>query len=367
MEETMNRRAFLVGTAATATAVTVQAATAATEGPFGTTGVPVTATVPLPLGPLSGSRYPDPHIEVLDKRFKGSPGTGAVERLATGFRWAEGPVYFAPGRYLLFSDIPNNRIMRLSEDDNHLSVFRYPSFNSNGNTIDREGRLITCEHGGRRVTRTELDGSVTIIADKYNGKRLNSPNDVVVASDGSIWFTDPVYGITGNYEGIREQAEQEKHNVYRVDPKSGDIKVVVDDFVEPNGITFSPDEKKLYVIDTGFTDGPDNPSHIRIFDVDVASGQLSNSKVFAEMPKPSITDGMRADTDGNIWCSMGWGNANEDGVRCYSPFGELLGKIHIPETVANLCFGGTFRNRLYICGSTSLYAVYTSAQGALKP
>jgi gluconolactonase len=202
MEETMNRRAFLAGTAATATAVTVQAATAATEGPFGATGVPVTATEPLPLGPLSGSRYPDPHIEVLDKRFKGSPGTGAVERLATGFRWAEGPVYFPAGRYLLFSDIPNNRIMRLSEDDNHLSVFRYPSFNSNGNTIDREGRLVTCEHGGRRVTRTELDGSVTIIADKYNGKRLNSPNDVAVASDGSIWFTDPVYGITGNYEGI---------------------------------------------------------------------------------------------------------------------------------------------------------------------
>jgi sugar lactone lactonase YvrE/transposase len=246
---------------------------------------------------------------------------------------------------------------RLSEDDNHLSVFRYPSFNSNGNTIDREGRLITCEHGGRRVTRTELDGSVTIIADRYNGKRLNSPNDAAVASDGSIWFTDPAYGIGGNYEGLRDQAEQEKHNVYRVDPKSDDIKVIVDDFVEPNGITFSPDEKKLYVIDSGFTDGADNPSHIRVFDVDVASGRLSNGKVFAEMPKPSIADGMRADTDGNIWCSMGWGNANEDGVRCYNPSGELLGKIHIPETVANLCFGGSFRNRLYICGSTSLYAL----------
>jgi gluconolactonase len=363
----MNRRAFLAGTVATATAMTVEAAQAATEGPFGATGVTVRATEPLPLGPLSGSRYPDPHIEVLDKRFKGSPGTGAVERLATGFRWAEGPAYFPAGRYLLFSDIPNNRIMRLSEDDNHLSVFRYPSFNSNGNTIDREGRLITCEHGGRRVTRTELDGSVTIIADKYNGKRLNSPNDVAVASDGSIWFTDPLYGIGGNYEGIRERPEQEKHNVYRVDPKSGDIKVVVDDFVEPNGIAFSPDEKKLYVIDSGFTDGPDNPSHIRVFDVDVVSGRLSTSKVFAEMPKPSITDGMRTDADGNIWCSVGWGNPNEDGVRCYSPFGELLGKIHIPETVANLCFGGSFRNRLYICGSTSLYAVYTSTQGAMKP
>jgi len=199
---------------------------------------------------------------------------------------------------VLFNDIPNNRIMRLVEDDNHVSVFRQPSMNSNGNTIDREGRLITCEHSGRRVTRTEFDGSITIIADSYNGKKLNSPNDAVVASDGSIWFTDPAYGIGGYYEGIKAAPEQEKHNVFRVDPKSGSIKVVVDDFAEPNGITFSPDEKKLYIIDTGFTDRPSNPSHIRVFDVDVENGKLSNDKVFAEMPKPSITDGMRADTDG---------------------------------------------------------------------
>jgi gluconolactonase len=291
----------------------------------------------------------------------------AVERVATGFRWAEGPVYFPAGRYVLFSDIPNNRIMRFSEDDGHVSVYRQPSMNSNGNTIDREGRLITCEHSGRRVTRTELDGSITIIADKYNGKKLNSPNDAVVASDGSIWFTDPVYGIGGNYEGIKAAPEQEKHNVYRADPKTGDVKVVVDDFVEPNGLAFSPDEKKLYVIDTGFTDGPDNPSHIRVFDTDIAAGKVSNGKVFAEMPKPSISDGVRCDTDGRVWCSVGWGDPNEDGVRCYAPDGDLLGKLHIPETVANLCFGGTYRNRLYICGSTSLYAVYTSVQGALKP
>jgi gluconolactonase len=257
--------------------------------------------------------------------------------------------------------------MRLDEDDDHCNVFRQPSMNSNGNTIDREGRLITCEHSGRRVTRTELDGSITIIADSYNGKKLNSPNDVVVASDGSIWFTDPAYGIGGYYEGIKAAPEQEKHNVYRVDPKTGSIKVVVDDFVEPNGIAFSPDEKKLYIIDTGFTDGPQNPSHIRVFDADVENGKLSNSRVFAEMPKPSITDGMRADRDGRIWCSVGWGDPNENGVRCYTQSGELLGKIHIPETVANLCFGGQQRNRLYICGSTSLYAVYTSVQGALKP
>ena len=171
---------------------------------------------------------------------------------------------------VLFSDIPNNRMMRFLEDDGHCSVFRQPSMNSNGNTIDRQGRLITCEHSGRRVTRTELDGSITIIADSYNGKKLNSPNDVVVASDGAIWFTDPAYGIGGYYEGVKAQPEQEKHNVYRVDPKSGEIMVVVDDFVEPNGIAFSPDEKKLYIIDTGFTDGPQNPSHIRVFDVDVA-------------------------------------------------------------------------------------------------
>jgi gluconolactonase len=363
----MDRRAFLAGSAAAATAATLKTAAAFDVPPFGETGVPNAAPEALPLGPLPDTRYPDKHIESLDKRFKGSPGTGGVERVATGFRWAEGPAYFAAGRYLVFSDIPNNRMIRFLEDDGHMSVFRYPSLNSNGNTVDYEGRLVTCEHTGRRVTRTEHDGTITVIADKYNGKKLNSPNDAVVASDGSIWFTDPIYGIGGNYEGVKAEPEQEKHNVYRVDPKSGDIKVVVDDFVEPNGITFSPDEKKLYVIDTGFTDGPNNPSHIRAFDVDVEGGKVSNGKVFAEMPKPSITDGMRADTAGNIWCSLGWGDPNDDGVRCYTPAGELLGKIHIPETVANLCFGGTFRNRLYICGSTSLYAVYTSATGAMKP
>jgi gluconolactonase len=369
------RRLLRTAAAIAAASVTIRTASAETVSPLGQTAAPTRSTQPLPLGPLSGSRYPDSHLESAKKPngsfgpagFPAFAGTMAVERVATGMRWAEGPVYFPAGRYLLFSDIPNNRIMRFSEDDGHLSVFRQPSMNSNGNTIDREGRLITCEHSGRRVTRTELDGSITVIADKYNGKRLNSPNDAVVASDGSIWFTDPIYGIGGYYEGVKAEPEQEKHNVYRADPKTGNIKVVVDDFVEPNGIAFSPDEKKLYVIDTGFTDGPDNPSHIRVFDVDIGSGKVSNGKVFAEMPKPSITDGMRCDTAGRIWCSVGWGDPNEDGVRCYAPDGDLLGKIHIPETVANLCFGGQQRNRLYICGSTSLYAVYTSAQGAMKP
>ena len=371
----LNRRKLLTGAAALAgSAVTMTAASAATVTPSGQTGAPTQSTDPLPLGPLSGSRYPDSHLESAKPAVSFGPagfpafaGTMAVERVATGMRWAEGPVYFPAGRYVLFSDIPNNRIMRFSEDDGHLSVYRQPSMNSNGNTIDREGRLITCEHSGRRVTRTELDGSITIIADKYNGKKLNSPNDAVVASDGSIWFTDPVYGIGGYYEGVKAEPEQDKHNVYRVDPKSGDIKVVVDDFVEPNSIAFSPDEKKLYVIDSGFTDGPDIPSQIRVFDVDVGAGKVSNGKVFAVMPKPTITDGMRCDTDGRVWCSVGWGDPKEDGVRCYTPTGELLGKIHIPETVANLCFGGQQRNRLYICGSTSLYAVYTSVQGAMKP
>jgi gluconolactonase len=364
----MNRRLFLAASAATATAATLRAAGGATEGPFGETAVPV--PVPRwekPLGPLPNTRYPDVHIEALDKRFPGSVGTGAVERVATGFRWAEGPAYFAGGRYLVFSDIPNNRMMRLLEDDNHLSVFRYPSMNSNGNTVDRGGRLVTCEHSGRRVTRTEDDGTITVIADQYNGKRLNSPNDVAVASDGTIWFTDPTYGIKGDYEGLRAEPEQPTHNVYVVDPRNGAIKVVADDFVQPNGIAFSPDEKRLYVIDTGLTEGPGNPAWIRVFDVDVEAGKASNSKVFANNFAPGFTDGMRCDVHGNVWCSMGWGDPKDDGVRCYSPQGEMLGVIHIPETVANLTFGGLLHNRLYICGSTSLYACYVNTQGALRP
>src|SRR5947209_3775690 len=236
----LDRRKMLTGAAALgASALTVKTASAASVTPFGQTGAPTLSTEPLPLGPLPGSRYPDSHLESAKPKVSFGPsgfpafaGTMAVERVATGFRWAEGPVYFAAGRYLLFSDIPNNRIMRFSEDDGHLSVYRQPSMNSNGNTIDREGRLITCEHSGRRVTRTELDGSITIIADKYNGKKLNAPNDAAVAADGSIWFCDPIYGIGGYYEGIKAEPEQAKHNVYRVDPKSGDIKVIADEFVE---------------------------------------------------------------------------------------------------------------------------------------
>jgi SMP-30/gluconolaconase/LRE-like protein len=230
----MDRRAFLTTSAAAgAMLATTGGAIAETERPAGETGVvlPTSSEAKLPLGVLPNTRYPDTHIESLDKRFKGSVGTGAVERVATGFRWAEGPAYCAAGRYLIFSDIPNNRMMRVLEDDNHLSVFRTPSYNSNGNTFDTEGRLVSCEHAGRRIVRTEHDGTVTVVADRYNGKRINSPNDVVVASNGSIWFCDPTYGADGNYEGFKVEKEQEKHNVFRVDPQSGAVTVVVDDFV----------------------------------------------------------------------------------------------------------------------------------------
>ena len=334
---------------------------------LGQTGVPlpILAGEKLPLGPLPGSRYPDPHIEALDKRFKGSPGTGAVERVATGFRWAEGPAYFRAGRYLIFSDIPNNRQMRLLEDDNHLSVFRSPSMNSNGNTVDRQGRLLTCEHAGRRVVRTEFDGGITVIADGYNGRKLNSPNDVVVASDDSIWFTDPSYGIGGNYEGLQAAQEQSTRNVYRVDARSGEVRVVIDDFTQPNGLAFSPDEQRLYVVDSGLTHG--GPAHIRVFDVDVGSGRLTNGKVFADGFAPGFTDGLRVDVEGNVWTSMGWADPGEDGVRCYAPNGDLIGKIHLPESCANLTFGGLLRNRLYMCASTSIYALYVNTQGAAVP
>jgi gluconolactonase len=363
----MDRRTFLITSAAAATGAALGTAVAAeTEGPFGATGVPLPLEhgEGLPLGPLSNSRHPDAHIETLDRRFKGRVGETAVERVATGFRWAEGPAYFAAGRFLVFSDIPNNRMMRLLEDDNHLSVFRYPSLNSNGNTVDHQGRLCTCEHAGRRVTRTEYDGAITVVADRYNGRKLNSPNDIVVASNGSIWFTDPTYGVKGWYEGFPRDIEQDKNNVFRVDAKTGEIKVVVDDFVQPNGIMFSPDEKKLYIIDTGLSEGQ-NPPNIRVFDVDIDTGRLSNGKVFVEGMWPGgVTDGMRCDVEGNVWCAMGWGDPKEDGVRCYAPDGTLLAKIHLPETTANLTFGGESRNRLYICATSSVYACYVNTQGA---
>jgi gluconolactonase len=345
-EVLIQRRAFLAGTVAAAATTALNSAGADT----------------LPLGDLPNWRYPDPRVEVLDKRFKAKVGNAAIERIATGFRWAEGPVYVRDGGYLLWSDIPNNRIMRWLEDDGHLSVFRANSNYSNGNTRDREGRLITCEHDARRVTRTEPDGTITVLIDSFQGKKLNAPNDVVVAADGAIWFTDPGYGIFGNYEGHKAELELPAR-VYRLDAKSGQATIVADDFDKPNGLAFSADEKKLYIIDSGITHG--GRSNMRVFDVN--GDKLANGKVFAENFAPGFTDGVRTDIDGNVWCSMGWADPKEDGVRCYAPNGDLIGKIHLPETCANLCFGGKKRNRLFMTASTSVYATYVETQGSLKP
>ena len=298
--------------------------------------------------------------EILDDRFSRVViGMCALERLHTGTRWAEGPVYFADGRYLVWSDIPNDRMLRWDEVTGTVGLFRSPANYTNGNTRDRQGRLVSCEHGLRRITRTEHDGTITVLAERYQGKRLNSPNDVVVKSDGTIWFTDPPYGIITDYEGHKADSEIGSCNVYRLDPRDGSVTVVVDDFDKPNGLAFSPDEKVLYVADSGRSHGADKPHHIRVFDVS-PDNTLSGGRVFADV-EPGIPDGLRLDVEGNVWASAG------DGVHCYSPAGELLGKILVPEPVANLTFGGPKRNRLFITASSSLYAVYLNARGVQAP
>lgn len=308
--------------------------------------------------------YPDPAIETIDPRFaKYRIGNAAVERLCTGMRWAEGPVWFGDGRYLLWSDIPNNRIMRWSEDNGAVSVFRSPSNNSNGHTRDRQGRLVSCEHFTRRVTRTEHDGTLTVLMDSYQGKRLNAPNDVVVHSDGSIWFTDPGYGIMLDYEGERADFELPCY-VYRLDPVTGQAQVVADDFAKPNGLCFSPDEQRLYIVDTGAPQGADGPPHIRVFDVD--GQRLRNGRIFVDM-KPGGADGIRTDQDGNLWSSVGWGGPGYNGVRCYTPDGDLIGQIHLPEPCSNLCFGGRMKSRLFMTCGMSVYALYTATRGAQTP
>jgi gluconolactonase len=295
-------------------------------------------------------------FEVRDKRFKPLiNGVAKLERLYTGCRWAEGPAWFGSGRYLLWSDIPNNRILRWDETSGVTSVWRQPSNNTNGHTVDRQGRLISCEHLGRRVSRTEHDGSVTILADRFKGKRFNSPNDVVVKTDNSIWFTDPAYGIDWDYEGERAESEIGACNVYRIDPSTGDISIVADDFVRPNGLAFSPDESKLYIADTGATHVEDGPRHIRVFDV-VDGRTLRGGEVFA-VCENGLFDGFRVDEDGRIWTSAA------DGVHVYEPDGTLIGKVKVPEVVANVCFGDRRRNRLFICGTTSLYSYYTLVRG----
>ena len=282
-------------------------------------------------------------------------GHARVERLWTGARWCEGPAWFGGGRYLVFSDVPNNRMLRYDDCDGRVAVFREPSNHANGNTVDREGRLVTCEHLTRRVTRTEHDGAITVLADRFDGKRFNSPNDVVVKSDGSIWFTDPDYGIDYDYEGARAEGEIGARNVYRIDPATGAAAIAADDFDHPNGLAFSPDERVLYVADSGFSEGAERPRHIRRFDVD-AKGKLGKSEVFATCAA-GLFDGFRIDRDGRVWTSTG------EGIDCYRADGRLIGRVRIPEIVANVAFGGRARNRLFICGTTSLYSLYLKING----
>jgi len=305
-------------------------------------------------------RYPDPAIEVLDASFeKYRIFSAAVERLATGFRWAEGPAWFGDGRYLLWSDIPNDRIMKWEEETGAVSVFRKPSNFANGHTRDRQGRLVGCEHGGRRVVRTEYDGAITVIADRFQGRRLNSPNDVVVKSDGSVWFTDPAFGILGDYEGHRAQQELPL-NVYRVDPATGEMDAVATELRGPNGLAFSPDERILYVVESRAT-----PHRLIVaYDVGADGRTLSGKRVLVDAGPGGTPDGFRVDVDGNLWCGWGMGRAELDGVMVFSPAGRPIGRIALPERCANVCFGGRARNRLFMAASKSLYSVYVNTSGA---
>lgn len=296
--------------------------------------------------------------EIHDDRFRHLVvGSAGLDELYSGCRWAEGPVWFADLNCLVFSDIPNERMLCFSGvGEGAVSVFRRPSGFTNGNTRDNQGRLVSCEHGGRRVVRTETDGRLTTLADGFGGRRLNSPNDVVVKSDDSVWFTDPTYGIMSDYEGYAAEPEQRTRNVYRLDPRSGRLDAVCTDFGQPNGLAFSPDERRLYVADSASSHDPSWPSHIRVFDVR-DDGTLAGGGVFCTIDV-GLPDGLRVDVAGNVWTSAG------DGVHCFAPDGTLLGKILVPQTVANVAFGGPRRNRLFITATRSLYAVYTATTGA---
>ncbi|MFF0217939.1 SMP-30/gluconolactonase/LRE family protein [Streptomyces vinaceus] len=292
--------------------------------------------------------------EMLDDRFRTGRcmnGDDALEVLYTGCRWAEGPVYLPAWRQVVWSDIPNDRMLRWDEETGAVGVFRRDAGNTNGNTIDGRGRLITCEQGNRRVTRTEHDGTVTVLADRWNGKRLNSPNDAVVKSDGSVWFSDPDFGITSDYEGHRAQSEIGANHVYRIDPATGAVRLAADGFGAPNGLVFSPDERQLFVSDT-------RAGLIRVFDVR-DDGTLSEGRVFAEAaPGKARFDNLRFDEGGRLWAA-----AMDDGVHCYDPDGTLIGRLHVPEAVSNIAFGGAKRNRLFITAETSLYSVVMGVTG----
>lgn len=304
-------------------------------------------------------RYPDPAVTSVDQRFDSLRlGMAAVERLYTGCRWAEGPVWFGDGRYLLWSDIPNNRILKWEEETGAVSEFRRPSDYANGNTRDRAGRLVSCEHGNRRVVRTNYDGTKTVVLDSFDGKRLNSPNDVVVKSDGSVWFTDPAFGILGDYEGHKAEPELGQF-VYRVDPESGEVAVVADDVLGPNGLCFSPDESILYIIESRGV-----PTRkILAYDVSADGKSINNKRVLIDADG-GTPDGMRCDIEGNLWCGWGMGDAALDGVFIFAPDGTHIGRIALPERCANVCFGGLKRNRLFMAASQSLYSLYVNTQGA---
>jgi gluconolactonase len=304
----------------------------------------------------ASARYPDPSVVVVDESFnRYRLPLAKVERLATGGRWAEGPVWLGDARCLVWSDIPNNRMLRWDEETGAVSVYRKPSGYANGNTRDRQGRLVTCEHGGRRISRTEPDGRVITLVDSFQGKRLNSPNDIVCKSDGSIWFTDPTFGILGWYEGGKAEPELPM-NVYRLDP-SGSLTVAAEGINQPNGLAFSPDESVLYIVESRA-----QPRKILAYDV-VGGKTLSGRRVAIDAGPKGTPDGFRVDIDGNLWCGWGMGEAGLDGVHVFNPAGKLIGRIDLPERCANVCFGGVQRNRLFMAASTSLYALYVNAQG----
>ncbi|MGD0102491.1 MAG: SMP-30/gluconolactonase/LRE family protein [Rhodopila sp.] len=303
-------------------------------------------------------RYPDPDVVVLDPRFqKIFIGNAGIQRIATGFDFTEGPVWFGDGRYLLVSDIPNDRILRWDEPTGEISVFRDPSHYANGNTRDRQGRLITCEHDTQRLTRTEYDGTVVALADQWEGRKLTGPNDVVVKSDGTIWFSDNGAGTRGNYLGHKAPQEH-PFRVYRLDPRSGTMTIAVGDMARPNGLCFSPDESRLYVVDTPSV----GPKRTFVYDVVENGTRAVDGRVFFECA--GWADGIRCDTDGNVWCGFS-GGEGEDGVAVFAPDGTLIGRILLPERCANVCFGGRKRNRLFMAASQSVYALYVEAQGAV--